>query len=804
MTRPTGGGAVQRRLLHGGEALRIDVEQTRGGGGDKFEPRTADQARDLLLPQITTVAQRAHDLPPQLRAPERIYLEATLLPNYIAATYFPTELFNQIEAVPVGSRAAVGDYQTATRTTREGTRRIVFTVPDSGIDALASLVESGGQTRTELQAFQEIRMFDQIGLPTADEILRVPETDLPDEDAAPAPDSDAVAWEAVLHPSTISPTGAILPAEHATLTRWFDLIESVDGLIYRDFVSDVGGLTFVPLRAPLSAAARLSEFNPLRALRPMPIIRPRPPLLGTRQLLQTQPPATSAPVADTVRVAVFDGGVDDAAGPSDLFAIPTKDLTTAPPVPGDVAHGTGVTGAVLYGLLTPGQTAPQPPLPVESFRVLPPPPEVPPDLAGYWVLDRIIETVETGDYHIVNLSLGVEVAVEDDKEPNRWTSELDRLAWETDTLFVVAAGNNGHQDQATGLHRVQVPADMANGLAIGSCDAPVPDAPWARAPYSAMGPGRQGNVIQPTGVQFGGAMPSTPFEVLRADGSHWQSEGTSFAAPLTTHALADLASRLPRVNASVLRAFTVHFAQRHRHFKSRQNELGYGRLPLQFADILDCGPDETHVLFIDTVTRGELAGYQLPAPSTVDAALSLHITLAFASPVDPTQPTEYTNASLDLTLRPHHLVYNLNPPKELRDNKKAKILNLASDEARELIEAGWTFGQEPVTKTLEGYKGKSEHRLRGSGKWETLRHHKVTLPAGSVSDPRIEVGYLARKAGALDYAPTEVPFALLVTIRDKSAKGTLYDEITDRFRVLQPVQRIRAQQRINGQNPDWR
>ncbi|ORV24650.1 hypothetical protein AWB98_20630 [Mycolicibacterium conceptionense] len=745
-----------------------------------------------------------HDLPPQLRAPERIYLEATLLPNYIAASHFPTELFNQIEAVPVGSRAAVGDYQTATRTTRQGTRRIVFTVPDRGIDTLASLVDSGGHTRTELLAFHEIRMFDEIGLPTPDEILRVPDTDRPDEASDLPGDSDAIAWEAVLHPSTISPTGSVLSAESGTLTRWFDLIESLDGQIYLDFISDVGGLTFVPLRAPLGAAARLSEFNPLRALRPMPIIRPRPPLLGTRQLLQTQPPATSTPITDTVRVAVFDGGVDDAAGPSDLFAISTKDLTTAPPVPGDVDHGTGVTGAVLYGLLTPGQAAPQPPLPVESFRVLPPPPEVPPDLAGYWVLDRIIETVETGDYHIVNLSLGVEVAVEDDKEPNRWTSELDKLAWETDTLFVVAAGNNGHQDQATGLHRVQVPADMANGLAIGSCDTTAPAAPWARAPYSAMGPGRQGNVIQPTGVQFGGRLPDKPFEVLRADGSHWQAAGTSFAAPLTTHALADLASRLPRVNASVLRAFTVHFAERHRHFIRRQNELGYGRLPLQYADILDCGPDETHVLFVDTITRGELAGYHLPVPSTIDATLSLQITLAFASPVDPTQPTEYTNASLDLILRPHHLKYTLNPPKELRDNNKAKTLHLASDEARDLIEAGWTVGQEPATKTLEGYKGRSEHRLRDSGKWETLRHHKVTLPAEAVSEPRIEVGYLARKRGALDYEPTEVPFALLVTIRDKSAQGTLYDEITDRFRVLQPVQRIRAQQRINGQNPHWR
>ena len=266
--------------------------------------------------------------------------------------------------------------------------------------------------------------------------------------------------------------------------------------------------------------------------------------------------------------------------------------------------------------------------------------------------------------------------------------------------------------------------------------------------------------------------------------------------------LADLASRLPRVNSSVLRAFTVHFAERHRHYKSRQNELGHGRLPTQYADILDCGPDEVHVLFIDSITRGELVGYQLPAPVS-DGRLSLHVTLAYASPVDPTQPTEYTNASLDLTLRPHHLNYKLYPPKDRPEAGKPQTLSLASEEARELLAQGWRFGDHPVTMTLPGYKGKSEHRLRDSGKWETLRHHRLTLPAGSVSEPRIEIGYVARKAGALDSAPTEVPFALLITLRDKNSSGTLYDQIAARYRVLQPVPRIRVRQQINGQRAHW-
>ena len=111
------------------------------------------------------------------------------------------------------------------------------------------------------------------------------------------------------------------------------------------------------------------------------------------------------------------------------------------------------------------------------------------------MLDRIKEEVEQKGHRIVNLSLGPTLAVEEDMEPNRWTSELDHLAWERDVLFVVAAGNDGEADRATGLHRVQVPADMANGMAVGACDAPSPDAPWARAPYSSMGPGRHGSRV---------------------------------------------------------------------------------------------------------------------------------------------------------------------------------------------------------------------------------------------------------------------------------------------------------------------
>jgi subtilisin family serine protease len=787
------GSGESRPLLVNGEALKVDVTAPQGGGGPKFEPRTAEDARGLLLPQITSMSRAAHALPQELRAADRLYVEARLLPNYLAASYFPSALLAQIGATPVGSRADTGAYQTRSKTEMVQTRRLILTVSDDGLDELEALVNTRGRGRTQSQAFSEIRKLDEFGLPAEDRVLRTPSK------AAAEPHEGTRIWEAVLHPQGAR-SGEPVPIDESTLARFFALIESLRGHPHRDFVRQVGGLTFTPVTLESDDDALvLARFNPLRVLRPMPAIRPRP-RFGTRSGQRVSPPSSTHPVASTVTVAVFDGGVDTRGNPADLFPISTSDLTPMPADAASLDHGTGVTGAVLYGLLEEGQQAPRPALPVESFRVLPAP-DTPGDLEGYWVLDRIKETVEQGRHKLVNLSLGPTLAVEDDMEPNRWTSELDQLAWETDVLFVVAAGNDGNEDRVAGLHRVQVPADMANGLSVGACDAPAPDKPWTRASYSSMGPGRHGARVQPLGVQFGG-VDSRLFKVLRVDGSFLEASGTSFAAPVTMHAISDLVTRLPRVNSSILRSFVTHFAERPRQHVKLRDEVGYGRHPLSFEGALQCEPDEVHVLFADEIERGDLLGYQIPVPRAVISDLELRLTMAYASPIDPTQPTEYTSASLELLLRPHQAIHRFTPPPGLE--VKGQTLDLRSSEARALLTAGWTPSQEPVTRALGAPRGSSETQLRDSGKWETVRHHRVTLRAGETEAPRLEVSYVARRAGALDNSPTKVPFAILLTIRDMSGAGTLYDVVRADHRILLPADRPRARVRVRGgSDPRW-
>lgn len=786
---------ASRPLLVNGEALRVDVTAPSTGGGPKYEPRTAEDAAVFLLPQIAAALEDSRNLPRELRAEDRIYVEAKLVANYLAPSYFPIYLLSQIGATPVGSRADIGLYQTSTKSKEVQTRRLIFTLPDTGLAAFEALVRTGGQGRTQTQAFAEIRKLEEVGLPDPSRVLRTPERGA----GQPAARVGTRTWEAVLHPSaTLS--GDAVPLDDATLMRWFELIEAHHGYVHRDFVRRVGGLTFTPVTMPSEEdMAQLACFNPLRTLRPMPAIRPRP-RFGLRAGRRLAPPATARPLDTSVKVAVFDGGVDVQSGPSQFFPIATVDLTSEAADQDCLDHGTGVTGAVLYGLVAPGQQAPQPPLPVESFRVLPAPVGAE-DLEGYWVLDQIKAAVEQGGHKLVNLSLGPEVAVEDDLEPNRWTSELDQLAWENDVLFVIAAGNDGDQDRTAGLHRVQVPADMANGLTVGACDAPTPAMPWARAPYSSMGPGRHGARVQPLGVQFGGA-DNRLFDVLRADGSFLEASGTSFAAPLTTHALAELTTRLPRVNSSILRAFITHFAEPHRMHVKLRDEVGYGRHVLSFEDALQCDADEAHILIVDEIERGDLLGYQVPVPAGLVGKIDLRLTLAYATPVDPTEPTEYTNAALEMLLRPHHQVYSFGPPAGA--DAKRQAFDARTAEARQVMIEGWKQSQEPVACTLGAPKGSNEAQLRDSGKWETVRFHKINFQPGEIELPRLELAYIARRTGAIDNAPSKVPFAILVSIRDKDAGGTLYDEIRNQHKALLPAQRSRGRVRTrSAQSSHW-
>ena len=480
-------------------------------------------------------------------------------------------------------------------------------------------------------------------------------------------------------------------------------------------------------------------------------------------------------VGEPLRVAVFDGGVDDS---SPYWAGRVRTINVGPLSP-DVKsqrHGAAVTSAMLYGHLD-GDDLPEPaPIEIDHYAALPQRGQRP-DLRMYWLLDLIEEQVTANDYDVVTVCAAPNRIVSD-RTVDRWTSTLDNLSHEKQVLFVVAAGNNGEDPEQGGLNRILVPADATNALAVGAADAVNPRA--GRAGYSAVGPGRPGAQLRPSGVAFGGTRES-PFVSVDNDGVALSHYGTSCAAPLVTHGLADLAQRIgrTRVNPVTLRAFSMHFARTCKRGHSRLH-VGLGHFPDGWVFLQDGGENEAHVLYTGTIGRNEFIPLALPVPDGHRDKLELRYTLVTSTATDSADSVDYTKAGLEVCFRPHANRYALSK------GKSRKVVDAVRDPASvtRLLKDGYRIASEPATENI-AKNAQTENELRSEGKWDSVRagEHTYKDAATKIYRPRLEISHLARENGVLVNISPDLDWALLVTLR--AADGIpLYELVRAQYNVL--------------------
>ncbi|MDE0004777.1 MAG: hypothetical protein OXQ29_18970, partial [Rhodospirillaceae bacterium] len=98
----------------------------------------------------------------------------------------------------------------------------------------------------------------------------------------------------------------------------------------------------------------------------------------------------------------------------------------------------------------------------------------------------------------------------------------------------------------------------------------------------------------------------------------------------------------------------------------------------------------------------------------------------------------------------------------------------------DLMADGYSQSYEPVT--ARGFKRHAEPEglARDNGKWETLRTYRCKLSPSDVLEPRLDVSYVARRAGALAWPSDPVDFALVITITEDGSTD-LYDRVTTAF-----------------------
>ncbi|WP_171908446.1 S8 family peptidase [Streptomyces niveus] len=726
-----------------------------GGGGSKYHPYTLADSQRILGPQAQALRNTARALDEKLRA-DHVVFEVKLLPNYLANSYFPEKLIRLLGLTALGSRSATGDLVLRSRTEVDvPTKSLIVAGDNHSLEWLTHILSGSALDRREKGVAEELRRFSNIHLPRVAEVVKGA-TNAGAEHA-----KEREAFEAVLHPDPDLPGISRRPLSGAVFEKFERYIRSLGGEVVSDRRDVVGGLTFVPVFLPSGKAKEAAAFNPLRSIRKMPRIRPVPalPLRSAPGVSQPAPPPAEP---DAPEVLIFDAGVDVAG---DFFAgsVNQVDLTEKPAFPGCIEHGSAVTGAILYGNVDAGSRLQSPQVRVTHFRCIPGHDNDGVEL--YWLLEQIQKRVADSDAMIVNLSLGPEVPV-DDGESHRWTAVLDALAYERDILFVVAAGNNGEETDEGG-NRVQVPADMANGLSVGACDRPHPEMMWSRPPYSAVGPGRPGATVQPTVLAYGGDA-ERPFARLMGNGRLSYDWGTSYAAPLAAHGLAKLSTQLgDRCSASALRAFAIHFAEPHAD-PSLMLESGHGRIPVDYSNALVCSDRQVTVLYQASIERDQILGFTLPVPGGIDRGkVKVKWTISYASPTDPTEAVEYTESGLEFTLRPHSEVYSFRDPENPRRTVKVNIQEDA-DRVADLREEGWKMSQQPSTRSQKVGPKASESSRRRGGKWETIMQGQDCLMAKGLHLPRLDIEFLTREGGLLTRNSPPVDFSLVVTVESLS------------------------------------
>ncbi|MBD3560784.1 S8 family peptidase, partial [Planktothrix sp. FACHB-1355] len=321
-----------------------------------------------------------------------------------------------------------------------------------------------------------------------------------------------------------------------------------------------------------------------------------------------------APEPNAPKVCIIDSGIQE-IHPKLRVAIDCNLSTSW--VPGETnmtadycrggGHGTRVAGAVLYPRGIPQTGRQQAVCWLQNARILDARNELPKRLFPPDVLEEIVNIYYCQTRtRIYNHSIAG-ISPCRTQSMTSWAAAIDKLSWENDVLFIVAAGNiearaNYVTRPSISAHiqagrkypqyllqpsaRVANPAQSFQALTVGSVAHKTYNNPPLRSiaeenhpsSFSCSGPGIW-DTIKPEVVEYGGdyAIDSptslnftTPEsvcpELIRStrDGGKAVSAdavGTSFAAPKVTHIAAALAAAFPQESTLLYRALVVQSAR---------------------------------------------------------------------------------------------------------------------------------------------------------------------------------------------------------------------------------------------------
>lgn len=718
-------------LLGQGERLVSKVQVPKASGAKNL-PYDLSTAKRRIAERLANVTAQITELPDDACPRGEAVAVVTLHPRFLSKSDYPSDLFAAVGLRAVGSRArtVTPEKWGIERHGEDAVTEDIFVAgAKTAFDRWATSVKRWTEKTkgaTSLSHIEDLSAFD------AKAKLR------------DIPEGKGVLLEVVLHNSGVD-------------SIVLDFIKyakahSAEPLIARR--RDVQGLTFLPVRVDPKHAEDIARFSFVRVARGMPTLRPfRPSILRGSQGFEVRLPK-DAPIDGSSRAVIFDGGIPATAARALIpWATLVEPAGLGPSVPAFEEHGLGVTTAFLFGPLAAGQAPAAPLCAVDHVRVLDDKTGTANDPDYFDVLDRIVGHLEKnpGLYSYVNISLGPSLAV-DDEEVTLWTAALDKRFAHGKCVATVAAGNDGELDEATGLNRIQPPADGVNILSVGAADRS--GGGWQRATYSCVGPGRRPGIVKPDGLAFGGSSQE-PFGVLTPQLRGGQLYGTSFAAPFALRSAASIGAQLgTRLGPLAIRALLIHRAHTEDHHELKH--VGWGRFEADPLQLVTCDDDETLVVFQGELPVGEHLRAPVPISNVkLEGEVLLAASLVIAPEVDPEHPGTYTRSGLEVAFRPHSAKFT--KPKD--GGKPAKHAK-----TRSFFSPGNLYGQ-------------SETVLRDDGhKWEPCLHHEERLRSSSLADPCFDIYYHHRESGMKVADPQPIPYAFVVSLKAPKVKD-LYNRV---------------------------
>lgn len=726
-------------LLGRGETLNRQ-SRFRSGYSEPTTPYEWPEQRVRLLPMMAQQQKVFDEIPKQARPNDVVVSRLTLNPQYYSRSAYPGELVAHFGLRLVGSKPVqVKPEKGRGSDSASGTPSTVLFLAGKRA-AFQHLAKTVAASEIEESLVGELQKIEMIDAMTADnrvlgKISRKPEL-----------------LEVVLHHD------ADLDANWEEDFLAFAKMAGVKLDVSQNYQSR--GLWFMPAFADAEQVQKLAQFSFVRAIRPMPKLRPLelPKLIRVRASgsLLILPP--EEPVDSSFRVAVFDGGLPE-GHPFGQWATriePPPNEKIGVPIGDYVEHGTAVTSAVLFGHVQSGRQ-PRPYCGVDHFRVLG---EQTTDRKLYAVMLYVDKILSQSTYEFASFSIGPEEIVGDDV--TAWTTMLDDHFQQGQMLGTIAVGNAG--EEPSPFNRIQVPSDCVNALAIGAADS-FGDT-WVRAPYSCVGPGRAPGLVKPDLVQFGG-YGSNPFKFVFPGPSIAEADGTSFSTPAVMRIASGVRAHFgTSISTLAIRALLVHSANPLEH---PREEVGWGMVPDDLAEIMVCPEGSVRVLYQGVLDPSKVIRTEIPLPlDDLKGMVEIVATFCYLCQTDPHTPGDYTRAGLGITFRPHQKKFPKPSPPLYKPVDK----------------------DFPVSKPFfEGVGRKSEQTLRNDAfKWDTTRHARVNMRAGSLDRPVFDIHYMAREPGssASPARAQKLPYALVVTVRAKNHPN-LYDEVLSAYPSLAAI-----------------